>query len=206
MKKQYLIFDLDWTLVDNWSKIQKTILKSIEKYYPDYLDKAKYIFTIHWNRRLDIYLKEVFDYDENICSFLEEEIKLHFIEINNQTEFFPWVTQKIKELSKKYKLFLTTSSPTHVAKTHLEKWWIIDKFELIYWSDLILKWKEHLNNFKIHSLDEMFFEKSFYIWDWDNDSYFAKESWIDFIRIGKFWKDKYEINSITEIDILLEWF
>lgn len=206
MKKQYLIFDLDWTLVDNWSKIQKIIFQNIEKYYPDYLEKAKRLFFSHWNHRLDIYLKEVFDSNENICNVLEEKIKFNFIELNNQTEFFPWVQEKIKDLSQNFKLFLTTSSPTHVAKEHLEKWWIIKYFELIYWSDIIPKWKNHLDIFRNYSEDEKFFEKSFYIWDWDNDSYFAKESWIDFIRIGKFWKDKYEINSVTEIDILLEWF
>jgi hypothetical protein len=166
------------------------------------IEKAKYIFSTTPWMALKNQIKLVYEWIENIDS---EKITLEIYEdlLNHDAEFFEWIIDKIKELKDNYKLFLTTWNSTQVAKKYLEKWWIIEYFELIYWSDKILKWIDHLNIFKDYSDDEDFFKKSIYVWDGQSDRIFASEAWIDFIHIWNDNKDKYEIESVTHIDKIL---
>ena len=112
----------------------------------------------------------------------------------------------IKELSKEYDLFLSTWNSTKFAKEMLDKWWIKDRFELIFWSNKIPKWHLHLESFKEYSWDEDFYKKAVYIWDWSMDRVFAREAWIDFVHIWNRWEDKYEIDKVTKLVIILEEF
>jgi len=200
--KKYIIFDLDWTLIQSMSDAVKIILNHLSKIPGIDLEKAKYIFkTTPWTA-LKTQIEYIFEWDKNInTDKITKEIYKTLL--NYDADFFNWVPEKIKELCKKYKLFLTTWNSTKVAIKHLKKWWIIDCFELIYWSDKILKWIEHLNIFKEYSKDKVFFKNSIYVWDGQSDRIFAKEAWIDFIHIWNNKKDKYEIKSVKDIDKIL---
>jgi phosphoglycolate phosphatase-like HAD superfamily hydrolase len=203
--KKYLIFDLDWTIINSTVWIVNEILNFINKIEPDYYDKTRY--TI--NQTFWLSLKEIFFIvfkDEKKSKRYSLEVYNRLDKIRWRLKFFPWIPKKIKELSKKYKLFLTTWSSTDFAKKSLRKWWIKDCFELIYWSDKILKWQEHLDIFADYTWDNNFFEDSIYIWDWDMDRVFAKKSSIDFIYIWNKKIDKYEIESIVQIDAILKKF
>ncbi len=204
---KYLIFDLDWTLIKSNKLNTKQALHYIRKIDEIYLDKAEYIFsTTQWMNLYD-QLKLIFD-DKNLPDEVIEKIwKKIYKRIRskeNEVEFFKWVADKIKELSEKYKLFLTTWNSTKFAKEVLDSEWIKDNFELIYGSDEIKKWNQHLNIFKNYSEDNEFYKKSIYFWDWDMDKLFANEAWIKFVRIWDFeeeWNDVIE--SIKYIDKIL---
>lgn len=124
--------------------------------------------------------------------------------IDSSKEFFKWIPEKIFELSKKYKLFLSTRSSTKSAEEYLKKWWIYDCFEYILWSEKICKSKQHIDFFKEITLDKDFEKFSIFIWDWEIDRFIAKETNIIFIHIDKNLEknfyDKLEINSINEIE------
>jgi len=203
MIKKHLIFDLDWTLIESMSDTIKIALNYLKKIANTDIQKAEYILNTSWGMSLREQLVIIYDWVDNINI---DEIKnwIYNILFKNEAAFFVWIPEKIIELSKNYKLFLTTWNSTPTAIKYLTNWWIIDCFELIYWSDKILKWMEHLNIFKEYSNDSMFFEKSVYIWDWTPDRMFAKQAWIDFIHIWNDKIDKYEIESVIEIDSILE--
>lgn len=203
MKKEYIIFDLDWTLIESmWDAVKIIInhLNKIEWFNEEY---ARYIFsTTAWTplkKQIEVLFN---DFSEDKIQIITDDIyeKLE----KHEADFFEWIPEKVKNLSKDYNLFLTTWNSTKVAYKHLEKWWIIECFELIYWSEKVLKWKEHLEIFEEYSLDKNFYEKSIYVWDWDSDRLFANEKNIDFIHIWNTKKDKYEINSVNEIDKILD--
>jgi|SaaInlStandDraft_6_1057023.scaffolds.fasta_scaffold67616_2 FMN phosphatase YigB (HAD superfamily) len=206
--KKYLIFDLDWTLIKSNKIWLKQILHYIKKIDKNYLKKAKYIFsTTMWMNIFD-QLKLVFD-DKKISDkeikHLWEKMYKRIRSKEDKMHFFKWTEDKIKKLSKKYKLFLTTWNSTQFAKDILKEWWIINCFELIYWSDEIKKWKQHLDIFKNYSENDIFFKESIYFWDGDMDQLFAKESWIDFVRIWDFEEEEnYVLESIAYIDNILD--
>lgn len=202
---KYLIFDLDWTLIKSNKINLHEALHCVEKVDKDYIEKARYVFsTTFW---MNVYDQLKIIFEEKKLS--EEEIHKIWNKIykrirkkEDKVEFFKWVPERIKELAKEYKLFLTTWNSTKFAKEVLEIWWIKDCFELIYWSDEIKKWYQHLNIFKNYSEDEAFFKKSIYFWDWDMDKIYTKEVWIRFIRIWKFKeKDNEVLESIKNLTI-----
>ncbi len=201
--KKYIIFDLDWTLISSESKIKKRVLNFIKEKEKDSYDKARYLITkTQWMPLKDFFFKIV--WNKNKAEKYSKDVYKILWHLRKKTNFFPWAKKKIKELSKKYKLFLSTWSSTKFAKDILKDGWIKDYFELIYWSDIILKWQEHLDIFADYSWDKHFFKKSIYIWDWDMDRVFAKNAKIDFIHIWNEKKDRYEIKSIIEIDNILK--
>lgn len=203
MKKEYLIFDLDWTLVESMTDAVRIITEYLEKIPNTDPEKVKYVFSTTPWMALKNQIKLVYKW----VSWVDiEEVTIAIYEnlLRHDADFFDWVPEKIHELSKSYKLFLTTWNSTKVALKHLEKWWIKELFELIYWSDKILKWSEHLNIFKEYSNDENFFNKSFYIWDGQSDRIFAKEAWIDFIHIWDSKIDEFEILSVANINDILK--
>lgn len=200
MKKQYLIFDMDWTLVQSMDSSMEIIYDYIKNIDGDLLDKARYVFENSFWSPLIRQIEDIFwqEYDsQKITDEIYDKL------INIRTEFFPGVIEKIKELSKSYTIFLTTWNSTKVALKHLEEWWIKDNFAMILWSDKLLKGREHIEEFITYSHDENFSKKVVYTWDWEWDKLFAREFWIDFIRIWKKWLDKYEIDSVADIDKIL---
>jgi phosphoglycolate phosphatase-like HAD superfamily hydrolase len=209
MEKKYLIFDLDWTLINSMSWLVDLILDYLEDHAEMTREEMYYLFkTTAWTP-LEKQMCNIFWCEKKWKEFWKkvyDEILIH--NQKNPAQFFKWVPEKIKELSKNYKLFLTTWNHTNFAKEVLEKWWILDLFEEVYWSEIIHKWKEHLIIFQekmmLENWENNFFEKSVYIWDWDTDRFFAKESGVDFIHIWDEWEDKFEIKSVVEIDWVLE--
>lgn len=209
MQKKYLIFDLDWTLINSQSWLVDLIIDSIKNHTEMSVDEMKYLFwTTAWTP-LEKQMCMIFWCEKKWKEFWKkvyDEILIH--NKKNPAKFFTWIPEKIIELSKNYKLFLTTWNHTAFAKEVLEKWWILDLFEEVYWSDKIHKWEEHLNIFKekmeLEDWEENFFEKSVYIWDWDADREFAGIFDIDFVHIWNEWKDEFEIESVVEIDWVLE--
>ena len=204
MQKKYLIFDLDWTLINSQTWFVDLICDFLEKHVEMTKDEMKYLFHSTAWTPLEKQMCEIFWCEKKWKEFSDkiyEKILSH--NKKNPAKFFPWIPEKILELSKKYKLFLTTWNHTDFAKEVLKKWWIIQCFEEIYWSDKIHKWREHLKIFQENSCDENFFKKAVYIWDWNSDREFAGIFDIDFIHIWSEKKDKYEIRSVAEIDEIL---
>ncbi len=200
--KKYLIFDLDGTLIKSMDNIVNFIIERLSNVPWTDIEKVKYVLkTTAWKALIDqlaiIYedksKKELYDIMNYIYEGLEQF----------KFSFFEWAIEKIKELNKKYKLFLTTWNSTSMAREHLKKWKILDCFELVYGSDKIPKWHAHLEDFKEHTNDNNFYEEAVYIWDGDQDRIFAKEKNIDFIHIWNDWKDTYEITSVIYIDEIL---
>jgi len=202
MKKEYLIFDLDWTLIESMSDTVKIITNYLKQIPNTDFEKVRYVFSTTPWMALKKQIELIYNWYNDIDS---EKITLEIYEqlLKQDANFFEWIIEKIKELSNNYKLFLTTWNSTEVAIKYLTEWWIKDKFELIYWSDKILKWKDHLEIFKEYSLDKDFYRKSFYIWDWNSDREFAKSCNIDFIHVWNSKIYKYEIDSVKDIDIIL---
>jgi FMN phosphatase YigB (HAD superfamily) len=208
MKYKYLIFDLDWTLINSTHKILDIIEDYFLENYPDLYDTARYYLeNSQWQslqkqwQSLQKQLEHIFQNKELAEKETKKIYKL-LSSLRNKVRFFPWVQEKIEELYNKwYKLFLTTWSSTEFATKTLKDWWIYNYFEKVIWSDEILKWRQHLEIFKEISWDSNFYKKSLYIWDWEMDKIFALESWIDFIRVWNRWeKNEKRIKSIIEIN------
>ena len=200
--KKYLIFDLDWTLIESMSDTLKIVYNELEKIPETDMELVRYVFTQTIWKPLKKQLEII--YPHKTIQEIEQITKNIYQKLANQEpRFFPWTIETIKKLCKKYKLFLTTWNSTDFAIKTLEKWWIKDCFEMILGSDKILKWEEHLEIFKEKTQDENFFKKAFYVWDGNSDREFAQWKWIDFIHIGNEGKDKYEVESVSEIEKII---
>lgn len=202
--KKYLIFDLDWTLICSTNKIIDIIWDYFLEHYPELSDTARYYLENSQGMSLQEQMEAVFN-DKSLAEKVTKELYMILNTLRDKVSFIPWVQEKIKELSKKYTLFLTTWSSTRFAKNSLKDWGIEDCFDLIYGSDEILKWKDHIDIFKDYSQDKDFYKNSLYIWDWDMDKIFAMEAWIDFVRVWTRWiSNEDKISTVVQIDKILE--
>ena len=201
MKYKYLIFDLDWTLINSTHKILDIIEDYFLQNYPDLYDTARYYLENSQGQSLQEQLTHIFQ-DKSLAEKETKKIYKLLWDLRNKVQFFPWIKEKIKELYNKwYKLFLTTWSSTEFAKKTLKDWNIDKYFEKIIWSDEILKGREHLEIFENLSQDKDFYKKSLYIWDWNMDKIFAQEKNIDFVRVWFKWENNEKrIKSVLEID------
>jgi phosphoglycolate phosphatase-like HAD superfamily hydrolase len=139
MKKKYIIFDFDWTLVDSNSK-----------------------------------------------------------------EFFNWVIEMIKNLSKKYTLFISSQTDDKILKEKIKNAWLFNNFEVIFWWWVLEKWPKHIEVFDMLTQDQDFENRTVYIWDSELDREIAKEAWISFVKIWKEWLDYYEIEKTTDLEEYLK--
>lgn len=201
--KKYIIFDFDGTLVESTEDIKNLVVVFITRnFWADFDQKVRYILsTTKWTP-LVIQLKMILWQREDLEKIKEELYEIIIKE--SKEKFFPWVKEKIKELSTKYTLFLTTSNSTKAAKKALVNGWIIGCFSEIIWSDSLLKWPEHIKKFFDSLSDEEFYEKAIYIGDGDRDREIAMKYKIDFIHIGTDNIDTYEIASLKYIDPILD--
>jgi len=199
-KYKYIIFDLDWTLINSTHKIIDIIEDYFLDNYPDLYDTSRYYLENSQGQSLQEQLENIFQ-DKVLAERETKKIYKLLWTLRDKVRFFPWIQEKIKELNKNYKLFLTTWSSTKFAKQTLKDWEIKKYFEKILWSDEILKWKEHLEIFKEISGENDFYKNSIYIWDWEMDKIFAIEQNIDFVRVWLRWEENEKrIKSILEID------
>lgn len=205
--KKYLVFDLDWTLIESQSKLMKIVINYLVKNFSVDEEKIKYIAsTTRWTwlpKQIELFLWVSENDSKKIANEIYEEINKNWT-----SNFFDWVPEKISELSKNYKLFLSTWNSTKFAEENLKKWWIYNCFEYILWSENISKSEEHIKFFKENFLIEDFEENAVFIWDWEKDREIAKICKMEFIHIdenleNKFW-DKYEIKSVALIDEILK--
>ena len=203
--KKYLIFDLDWTLIQSNKQISEIIYKYIvEKIDADLIDKARYIIENNQWISIKEWLTILLDWDKENAQIHTDIIYSQINNIENSVEFFPWVKEKIFELSHKYILFLSTGNSDIFANDILKKWWIHQCFDKILWSTNILKSSLHIDEFVNYMWDENLSKKSIFIWDWQRDREIAESMNIDFIHIWSENKDNHEIKSITEIDKILD--
>ena len=57
-----------------------------------------------------------------------------------------------------------------------------------------------------YTWDEKFYKRAVYVWDWEMDRVFAKESNIDFVHIWNIWVDEYEIDKTKKLVNILKEF
>lgn len=205
--KKYLIFDMDWTLIQTWEKIDKLIIDTITKYFPD-IEEAHMRWVIHQidGTGLEEAIK-IITWSENkklVKQITDEIIDQEMKNPDFHNNFFPWVIDLIKKLSKDYKLYLSTGNSTEFAIKELKQWWILELFEVIQWSTHITKSPTHIDIFVEHSWDSDFTKKSIFIWDWANDRYIAQYFDIPFIHIWSEWVDTYEVEKTTNITKILK--
>lgn len=204
--KKYLIFDLDGTLLKSNENLINLVVDFLWEKYD--ISKQDFLYFLNQTRWVSLkeQLREFFKISGEKLENLTKEVYNKIMTSKN--EFFIGVPEKIKELSKKYTLFLSTWNSTIFAEENLEKANIKDLFLKILWSEKIAKWPEHIDIFKDLVDDENFVKNSVFIWDWQNDRAIATSLNIDFIHIDENLEnthnDKYEIKSVSEIDRVLE--
>lgn len=203
--KKYLIFDLDGTLVRSNKQIDTIIYAYIsQEIDPELLDKARYI--IQNNQWMSLYetLEILLEWDKKTANIHADKIYDKINSISNEVDFFEWIPEKIIELSKKYRIFLSTGNSDEFAQKILKKWGIYDCFEKIYGSTYIPKSPEHVQQIINHIQDEDFVKKSIFIWDGQRDELIAKYFWMDFIHISPIQEKHYQIQSVNEINNILD--
>lgn len=196
--KKYLIFDLDWTLISSKSYLKRIITEYFEKNYPDFLDTLKYKLDYDMIWDFDDLLNAIFQWDMTDEKIKEIKKELYSI-INEKVDhvgFISWTTETLNKLKQDFKIFLSTWNSSDFAKQILKKWWCIDCFDIIIWSEIIPKSIEHVKLMIDHTNDENFYENAVFIWDWPRDREIANTLWIKYIKI--WWEDWYK--SISEID------
>jgi len=194
--KKYIIFDLDWTLINSNNNIKEIIfdyfkINDIENY-----DKVRYTLDFDKISSIKELLEYVYSGNEENIDKKHDEIYKYLDEKNHKSKFIDWTIKKIIELKDRYKLYLSTWSSTKFAEEILEIWWIKKYFEIILWSEKIQKSEEHLDIFMEKSNDPNFFQLSISIWDSPKDEYFAKQRNIDFIKIWEKYKSISDIKNI----------
>lgn len=207
--KKYIIFDMDWTLINSIWSCWDIIVDTCKNINPK-LKKSEIINTLikyDWCWPKD-YLKYIFtNLSEKELNQIENKIYQEIIKNDWWKNFFPWVIDTIKKLSKNYKFFLCTWNSTQFAIKKLKEWWVYELFEIVHWSEQISKSVAHINYFKEYCLDAEFEKNTIYFWDWNNDRFICEQTWIDFVKIWDEWKDKYTISSIwnwSEVENIIE--
>lgn len=194
--KKYIIFDLDWTLIDSHNNIKDIILKYFKKNDPEVYDKVRYTLDFNKISSIKELLENVYSNTKENTDKKHNEIYKYLDEKNHESKFIEWTIKKIIELKDRYKLYLSTWSSTKFAEEILEIWWIKKYFEMILWSEKIQKSEEHLDIFMENSNDPDFFKLAISIWDSPKDDYFAKQRNIDFIKIWEKYKSVSDIKNI----------
>ena len=125
--------------------------------------------------------------------------------LDDQTkELFDWVRDMIKNLSKKYKILISSQSDTDDIKDFLKEEGIYDFFDIVFGGDILEKWEKHIEVFNMYLEDQNFENRTVYVWDTEFDREIAKKAGISFVKIWKEWKDYYEIDNILEFEDYIE--
>jgi len=176
--KKYLIFDLDGTLVQSANQIDRIIYDYIEQNLdPQLIEHARYL--IKNNQWMSVYewIEILLECDKQTAKFHWDKIYKQINKVTEEIDFFEWVPEKIRELSKNYTLFLSTWNSDKFAKKILKKGEIYDCFEIIMWSSFIPKSPEHIKQFMNQTNDWDFIDHSVFIWDGQMDEAIAKFYW-----------------------------
>jgi len=118
--------------------------------------------------------------------------------VDKNKEFFDWVIDMTKRLSKDYTLFLSSQTNDEELKKYTKQAGIYEYFDVVFGSSVMEKWEKHIEVFKLMLDDPDFENKTILIWDSDFDREIAKQAWIFFVKVWKENKDYYEIDKITD--------
>lgn len=205
--KKYLIFDLDWTLVQSANQIDTIIYKYIQDNLdPDLIEYARYLIQNKQWMSIYEWVEILLECDKQTAKYHGDKIYNEINKVTKEIDFFEWVPEKIKQLSKSYTLFLSTGNSDEFAEKMLKKWEIYDCFEKIMWSSFIPKSPEHIEQFKKQSENKNFIDEAIFIWDGQVDEAIAKFHGMDFIHISPFTQNKFQIKSVNQIDDILNIF
>lgn len=194
--KKYIIFDLDGTLINSNNNIKEIIFDFFREKQPEYYDVLRYSIDFKRLSNLkDLFVRVYWRFDDEI-KIIHDSLYEKLNKENSKSQFIEWTIEKIKELWKDYKLYLSTWSSTLFAKEILKWWWVDEYFEVIQWSDVIPKSEEHFDIFKEHSWDNDFYKNAIAVGDSLKDEFFAEERKIDFILI---WEKYKSISEIKEL-------
>lgn len=203
--KKYLIFDLDGTLIKSNHNLIELVSNFMCKKYD--LDKESLQYFFHNTRWVALreQIKTFMKVDEKKAEKIANEI-YELIQKDKSCVFFDGVPEKIKELSEKYKLYLSTGNSTAFATKKLKEAGIFELFEYVLWSERIMKWSEHIKIFE-EQVWESLWENCVFIWDGQKDREIAHIHNMSFIHIDEklenTYDDIYEIPSVRDIDIIL---
>lgn len=203
--KRYIILDLDGTIVDSEWTLEREVIREIELYKPQYVDIAKYFWDKLNGMWFRDFLKEIFEEEKDV-DYMEEKLKIIIENHRDSFRFFPWAIETIKTLSLNYTLFLSTGNYTSNAEQILKRWWILELFAHVQWSDIIPKSQKHIDIFKEVTLDPDFEKFAISIWDWEIEKQVAIESGIDFIQVWANSTHPHTIETFKEIIDFLQKF
>lgn len=179
---RYLVFDLDGTLIRSQGRVSSLVARFFEERFWLDPEATRYYFHSTRGKALIAQIMEYLQIQEDEARKLSDEIYSLILQ-TKKGEFFPGVVEKIKELSQDFKLFLSTGNSTAFAKENLQEWWILNCFELVVGSDLLIKGVEHLKLFSETVGDPNFLKKVVFIWDGENDRDIAQQAGIPFIHV-----------------------
>lgn len=201
--KKYIIFDFDGTLLQSNSSNKKVILDYISEHFPetDISYTSSYLHDTAW-KPLKVQLEHILRGED--IDFEKITLDIYTLLQDVPASLFDGVPEIIQKFSQNYTLFLSTGSSTKYAKMHLQDGWIDTCFQEIYGSDVVPKWPDHIHIFTDSSEDDRFCEYAIFVWDGNNDREVAKNAGIDFIHIWNSGTDKYEIESVAEIECILK--
>lgn len=146
MEIKYLVFDLDGTLIRSQGRVSNLVAKFFEERFGLDFEATRYYFHSTRGKALIEQIKEYLQVGEEEARSLSEEIYGLILQ-TKKGEFFPGVVEKIKELSQDFKLFLSTGNSTAFARENLQEGGVLDCFEALIGSDLMIKGVEHLQFF-----------------------------------------------------------
>jgi len=118
---------------------------------------------------------------------------------SNTKEFFDWIIEMIRDLSKNYKLMISSQTDDEDLKQILKTASIYDYFEVVFGWSVREKWEKHIEVFDMVMDDQDFANRTIYVWDSEFDREIAKEAWISFVKVWKEGKDYYEIDKTIDI-------
>lgn len=203
MKKKYIIFDLDWTIIDTVENMYKIIINELDGKTSFKKEKiANILDENNWKSIKDILIIllpnlskiELIKIEKNILNLSLKSLDLSI--------FKKWIVTLIKELSNEYQIFLTSWNHINYIDKVLNLWEIQKCFTKVLWSENFPKSEKHLEIFKEIVKDKDFYSKSIYIWDWKIDELNAKKKWIDFVVIKNQFNQNLIKDFILEIDNL----
>jgi len=96
-KYSYIIFDLDWTLINSTHKIIDIIEDYFLENYPDLYDTARYYIENSQGQSLQEQLEYIFK-DKKKAEKETKKIYKILWDLRDKVKFFPWVKEKIKQL------------------------------------------------------------------------------------------------------------
>ncbi len=200
MKKSYIIFDLNGTIIDTVEKMYQIIINEINS--KTSFNKEEIVNILNknnWKWIKDILAILLPNLPKSELIEIEKNILNLSLRSLDKSIFRKWIISLIEEMSIRYKLFLSSWNHIDYVNNVLDLWWIKGCFTKVLWSQEITKSEKHLEIFKKIVKDEDFYSKSIYIWDWKTDELNAKKKWIDFIVMRNYHNKNLIKSFILEI-------